>query len=36
MEGKNENLSPHLNMQYFAAASKEFQFPSQEVNTVHE
>ena len=33
MEGKNENLSPHLNMQYFAAASNEFQFPSPEVNT---
>ena len=24
MEGKNENLSPHLNMQYFAAASTNF------------
>ena len=33
MEGKNENLSPNLNTQYFATASNEFQFPSPEVKT---
>ena len=33
MEGKKENLSSHLNTQYFAAASNEFQFPSPEVRT---
>ena len=33
MEGKNENLCPHWNTQYFAAASNEFQFPSPEVKT---
>ena len=30
---KKENLSPHLNTQYFAAASIEFQFPSPGVKT---
>ena len=33
MEGKNENLCPHWNTQYFAAASNEFQFPNPEVKT---
>ena len=33
MEEKRENLSPHLNTQYFAAASNEFQFPNPEVKT---
>ena len=31
MQEKNENLSPHLNTQYFAAASNDFQFPSTEL-----
>ena len=33
MEGKNKNLSPNLNTQYFVAASNMFQFPSPEVKT---
>ena len=33
MEGKTENLNPHLNTQYFAAVSNAFQFLSPKVKT---